>query len=406
VAHRGKEQVMIEIVFSMSWGFDPHLWRRVLNEEFNPQHQGQIRVKYQNFPSDTYHDDLQRMFEGKGQRIDVIAGDAVWTAEFASKGWIADLSGRFPQAMRQQFLPGTIQTNTYQGKYWGVPWFTDVGLLYYRKDLLDKEGFFAPPQTWNELKQIAKQVKKHTPGIQYGLVFQGAQNDGGVCNGLEYIWSHGGDVLDPQNPAQVIIGRPQTVDGLTTERRMITEGVSPQKVDSFDEVQHAWPEFVEERAVFCRNWAFFYVDVPSPDHHLIRSQVEVAPIPAGAGGQGAGCLGGFNLFINNASDAPHKDAAWQFIRFMTDATTQKRRAINNVLLPTREAPYQEPDLTQQLPITPRARVALDKARLRPVHRHYSEMSTAMAKQFNRCLKGQVTPAQAAQTLQTSLSSIV
>jgi ABC-type glycerol-3-phosphate transport system substrate-binding protein len=90
---------MIEIVFSMSCGGfdDPHLWRRVLNEEFNPQHQGQIRVKYQNFPSDTYHDDLQQMFEGKRQRIEVIGGDAVWTAEFASKGWIADLSGRFPK---------------------------------------------------------------------------------------------------------------------------------------------------------------------------------------------------------------------------------------------------------------------------------------------------------------------
>src|SRR5215211_491796 len=279
----GKEQVMIELDFSMTaTAFDPHFWRRVVDEEFNPQHRGQIRVNHQYYPYDRYHDELRQMFEGRGRRIDVIGGDVIWTAEFASEGWIADLSGRFPLAMRQQFLPVTIQANTYQGKTWGVPWFTDVGLLYYRKDLLDQSGFFSPPQTWNELKQMAQKVKQDS-GIQHGYVFQGAQNDGGVCNGLEYIWSHGGDVLDPQNPTQVIIGRPGTVAGLTTERSMITGGVSPQKVDSFDDAQHAWPEFVEERAVFCRNWTWFYVDVPSPDHDLTRQQVEVAPIPAGMG---------------------------------------------------------------------------------------------------------------------------
>jgi multiple sugar transport system substrate-binding protein len=396
---------MIEIVFSMQ-AFDPNFWRKVVQEEFNPQHRGQIRVNYQNFRlQDPYHDDLQRMFEGTGRRIDVIGRDVIWTAEFASKGWIVDLTGRFPPPQRQQFLPRTIEANTYQGKLWGVPWFTDVGLLYYRKDLLAN-----PPQSWDELKQMALQLKQQNPNFEVGFVFQGAQYEGGgVSNGLEYIWSHGGDVLNPQNPAQVIIGRPQTVEGLTTERSMITDGVSPQEVDSFDEVEHSWAVFVEERAIFCRNWTFFYGDVPSPDHNLTRQQVGVAPIPTKVvGGQGAGCFGGFNLFINNASDAAHQDAAWQFIQFMTDATTQKRRALDEfpMRLPTRQALYQDPDILQQVPIIPTVRAALDHAGVRPVHPRYTEMSTAMAEQFNRCLKGQVTPAQAAQTLQTSLSNIV
>jgi multiple sugar transport system substrate-binding protein len=391
---------MIDIVFSMGW-LDPSFWQRVV-QGFNRQHQGQIRVTYRNFKPDRYFDELQRMFSGTGRRIDVIGGDLIWPAEFATKGWIADLSSRFPQSERQQFLPGTIQANTFQGKVWGVPWFTDVGVLFYRKDLLDQSGLSAP-QTWKELKQRALQVKRNS-GIQHGHVFQGAQNESGVCSGLEYIWSHGGDVLDPQDPSRVIIDSPQTVAGLTMERSMITEGVSPQSVDSYD-VGESWDDFLRGRSVFCRHWPGFYEEVGGQGSPLSRDQVEVAPIPAGASGQSAGCFGGFNLFINAASDAAHQDAAWQFIQFMTDAKTQKERAVNNVLLPTRQALYQDADVLQ-VPIIPRTKAALDKARTRPVHPRYSEMSTAMAEQFNLCLKGHVTPAQAAQTLQTRLSNIV
>ena len=389
---------MIDIVFSMGW-LDPSFWQKVV-QAFNRQHQGQIRVTYRNFKPDRYLDELRRMFSGTGPRIDVIGGDVIWPAGFAREGWIADLSSRFPQSERQQFLPGTIQANTFQGKVWGVPWFTDVGVLFYRKDLL---GSLPAPQTWNELKQRALQVKG-TSGIQHGFVFQGAQNESGVCSGLEYIWSHGGDVLDSQDPSRVIIGCPQTVTGLTTERSMITEGVSPQSVDSYD-VAESWDEFLSGRSVFCRHWPNFYESVGGRGSALSRDQVEVVPIPAGTGGQSAGCFGGFNLFINAASDAAHQDAAWQFIQFMTDAKTQKERAVNNVLLPTRQALYQDPDV-QQVQIIPRAKAALDKARTRPAHPSYSEMSAAMAEQFNLCLKGQVTPAQAAQTLQVRLAAIV
>jgi maltose-binding protein MalE len=90
---------------------------------------------------------------------------------------------------------------------------------------------------------------------------------------------------------------------------------------------------------------------------------------------------------------------------MTDAKTQKARIVNDVLLPTRQALYQDPDVLQ-VPIITKAKAALDKARARPAHPGYSEMCTAMAEQFNLCLKGQVTPAQAAQTLQTRLDNLV
>jgi multiple sugar transport system substrate-binding protein len=184
----------MDIVFSF-WP-DPSV--RTLVDEFNQQNTSGINVIYQEIDVDTtdeYLRELRRMFRAGGSEIDVIGGDVIWPAEFASKGWISDLSGRFPQGEQNEFLDATIEANTYDDKIWGVPWFTDVGLLYYRKDLLEQSGFFSPPQTWDELKQMALQVKQDA-GIQHGYVFQGGEYEGGVCNGLEYIWTHGGDVLD------------------------------------------------------------------------------------------------------------------------------------------------------------------------------------------------------------------
>ena len=89
-------------------------------------------------------------------------------------------------------------------------------MLYYRKDLLEQSGFSEPPKTWEELKEMAEKVVQDS-GTRYGFVFQGANNESGVCNGLEYIWTHGGEVLDP-NGDKVIIDSPESVAGSPQSR--------------------------------------------------------------------------------------------------------------------------------------------------------------------------------------------
>jgi multiple sugar transport system substrate-binding protein len=115
-----------------------------------------------------------------------------------------------------------MQSNTFDGKAWGVPWYTDGGLLYYRQDKLEKAGYNDPPKTWEELIEQAQKVQQDE-GIKFGFVFQGAEYEGGVCNGCEYIWTHGGNVLDPEDPSKVIIDSPEAA-GLATWRSTIEDG--------------------------------------------------------------------------------------------------------------------------------------------------------------------------------------
>ena len=60
-------------------------------------------------------------------------------------------------------------------------------------------------------------------GIQNGFVFQGTNYEGGVCNALEYIWTHGGDVLSDVTSNKVVIDSPEAAAGLATYASMITE---------------------------------------------------------------------------------------------------------------------------------------------------------------------------------------
>ena len=82
-------------------------------------------------------------------------------------------SNQYFDKLMTEFLPRTIEANTYDGKVYGVPWFTNPGMLYYRQDLLEESGFSEPPATWDELKEMSQKVQKDA-GARYGSTFQGS----------------------------------------------------------------------------------------------------------------------------------------------------------------------------------------------------------------------------------------
>ncbi len=380
---------------------------RVLQKQldaFNQQHKGEIQVEWRQMPADSgqYFDQLRTEFQAGGGEIDVISGDVIWPAQFAVNGWILDLSDRFPDSEQQKFLPATIESNLYEGAIYGVPWFSDAGMLYYRKDLLQQSGISAPPATWEELKQMAEQVRQDS-GTKYGFVFQGSNYEGGVVDGLEYIWTHGGDVLDGNN---VVIDSPESAAGLATERSMVTDGVTPQAVVNYTETE-SHTTFLNGDAVFIRNWPYMYGLASDPEQSKIKpEQIGVAPIPAGEGGQSFSGLGGWNLFINAASQ-DKVDAAWTLIQYLSAPEQVKARALQGGPgIPTYKSLYDDQEILNNVPVVALAKEAAQNAKPRPVSPYYSDMSLEMAEQFNASLKGDISPEQAVKTLQNQLQNIV
>ena len=375
-----------------------------LVERFN-ERGGEVRVVLREGNADTGQrfDQLRTQFQSGASEIDVILGDVIWTAQLAANGWISDLSDRFSESMRSDFLPGSVEAITYDGKAYGMPWFTDTGLLYYRTDLLEERGFSEPPESWNELKEMAERVTQDAD-VDFGFVFQGANYEGGVCNGLEFIWGHGGDALDPDDPTRVVVDSPEAVAGLAAERGMISDGIAPQSVATYTEDESAG-SFLNGSAVFLRNWPYVYSLVGEEGESALETgQVGVSELPSGEGGPGYGTVGDQPLYINASSE--HQEAAWEFIRFLAESEQQKFQAIEGSFLPTLSTLYEDEEIRDSVPVVPLAQDALQNTRPRPVSPYYSDMSLEMAEQFNECLNGQVSPEEAAGNLQNAMESII
>jgi multiple sugar transport system substrate-binding protein len=387
------------LIFSMGPD-DPNKTVTRLIEKFNKQNKGEFQVTYRLMPADTgqYFDKLRTEFQAGGGDIDVIGADVIWPIQFGAQGWLQDLSDKFPESEQQKFLPAPINASIYEDGIFAVPWFTDAGLLYYRQDLLD-----TPPKTWEEFMEMAQTVSQEA-GIPNGFVFQGSNYEGGVCNALEYIRTHGGDVLSNVTSGEVIIDSPEAVAGLETYHSMVADGVAPEAVVNYTETESV-PVFGDGESVFLREWPGTYGDIQGGAFKLKGEQVGVAPIPVAPGNQSFSTLGGWTMAINAATDMP--DEAWEFVQFVTNEENLKFRAIEGGYIPGRSSLLDDPEVDEANPIVGLAKeILLDNATSRPVTQYYGDMSLEMAEQFNATLKGDVSPQQAVKTLQESLSSIM
>ncbi len=377
---------------------------RTLVEKFNQQNKGEIQVNWRQTPvaSDEYFDQVRSELQSGRSEIDVIAGDVIWTAQFAANGFILDLSDRFTAGMRKRFLEGPLESVTYEGKVYGVPWFTDAGMFYYRKDLLEKSGFSEPPGTWEEMKEMAEKVRRDS-GTSYGYVFQGAQDEGGVVDALEHVWNAGGDVLDGK---EVIIDSPESAEGLSLRRSMVTDGVAPRASGDYT-TQESQAAFTNGDVVFMRNWPFVYGLLSDPElSNVGPEQVGISTIPVAEGADASfSGLGGWNFLVNAGSE-DRLDEIWTFIEFMSSPESQKTLALQSARLPTLRSLYADDEVLEKVPVAALGKESLENTRPRPVSPVYSDMSLVMAETFNASLKGDLSVEQALQELQTELQNIV
>jgi len=326
----------------------------------------------------------------------------IWPAQFASNGYILDLTDRFTSGMQEDYLEGPLESVQYQGKTWGVPWFTDAGMFYYRMDLLEKSGFSGPPRTWEEMKQVARKVQADH-GTKYGFVFQGAQDEGGVVDALEHVWNAGGDVLEGE---RVVIDSPEAAEGLSLRRSMIVEKIAPRATGDYT-TQDSQAVFTNGDVVFMRNWPFVYGLLSDPESSQVRpEQVGISQLPvADQGDESFSGLGGWNFMVNAGSE-DRLDEIWTFIEFMSAPEQQKTFALESARLPTLRSLYEDSEVLDGLPVANLGREALESARPRPVSPYYSDMSLVMAEQFNASLKGDKPVEEALGDLQTELQNIV
>jgi multiple sugar transport system substrate-binding protein len=418
-----EENDVTNIVFSFGPTGDEDL-RTVENlvENFNREYEGEIQAEFRRMPSatDEYFDELVSELRNGGGEIDVIGGDVIWTAELAQNDWIEDITRRvyrdYPLNVPDAFLEAPLTSCSYRNRLYGVPWFTDAGLLYYRADLLEEAGFSEPPATWEELTEMARQIQQDA-GVRFGFVFQGDEYEGGTVNGCEFIWNAGGRILTGTtlfpspgapptlDPNAVVIDNPRSILGLEIQRGTVEDGVAPEEVASYQEEQ-CQDAFFAGDAVFMRGWPFMYALTDEPDSEVGAEQVGIAALPvAEEGNQSFSCLGGWNMLINAASQ--NQDAAWEFIKFATSPEQQRIRALEGSFLPSLHELYEDQEIQDEVPVIGLGRDIIEQnLRTRPVTPFYSEITEVLAEGFNTNLRGETDPAETASSLQQGLERVI
>lgn len=332
----------------VTWKADhPEAWDKAIAtfEQAYPH----IRIEREIAPhsSTAYHDLLTQKLKNRDASLDVFFMDVIWPAEFAAAGWALPLDKYFPPNERKQFLPATIAAGTYGNHIYGVPSRVDSGMLYYRKDLLDKYGF-APPRTWPELADQATMIvegeRESNPALR-GYSGQFKQYEGLVCDMLEFVASHDGALLSDDGTRSTLATRP-AIKAVEFVRQEIIGKLATPAALTYQEPE-SLAIFVQGKAVFHRNWPYAWGMANDPRHSKIAGKVGVTTLPHFEGGESVATLGGWLYGISAFSEQPK--TAWTFIEFMTSPAMQKHFALHASLAPSRVAVYDDPEVLQANP---------------------------------------------------------
>ena len=338
-----------------------------------------VAVRTETLPnsSDVAREMFLTALEGGADDFDVFAIDVVWAPEFARAGWLADLSAAFPEArLREQMLPHAVEAVTLEGRVHAVPWFLDVGLLFYRTDLVPRA-----PRTYAELRELARAAMAKDPRLA-GFLWQGRQYEGLNCNVFETVWGYGGKLLAD---GRIALDTPDARAAVGWLRETIASGISPRSVlaSAEEETRRA---FQDGRAVFLRNWPYVWAEVQAPGSP-IRGKVGFAPLPSVTGEPGAGTLGGWQLAVNAHAPPSRRRVAERLIAFLTSHDAAVELAVHYSRIPARRAVYDDPRVRERVPYIAALLPIAVAARPRPVTPYYALASDSIQGELSAAVTG-------------------
>jgi trehalose/maltose transport system substrate-binding protein len=362
-------------------GKDNNNVNRPTIDKWNAAHPDEkVTFKEQSDQADQQHDDLVQHFQAKDQNYDVVSVDVIWTAEFAAKGWLHPLKDSFA-VDTSKFLPATVKTSTYNNTLYALPYASDGGLLFYRKDLVK-----APPKTWDEMMGMCSIAKQNNMGCFAGQL---TKYEGLTCNATEAIHTAGGKVVgdDGKTPE---VDSPESAKGLGRLAEAYKNGNIPKEAITFQEEQSR-QAFEAGKLLFLRNWPYVYSLATTDASSKVKDKFGVAPLP-GESGPGASTLGGHDAAISAYSK--NKATAFDFLKFWASEETGRYFATQGSLAPVLSSLYDDPALQKKLPYLPTLKTSIENAVPRPVTPFYPAVSKAIQDNSYAAIKGEKSVDQA------------
>ncbi len=363
---------------------------------FERAHPG-IHVDVQQLPWSAAHEKLLTAFAGDSTP-DLCQLGNTWIPEFAAIGALEPLGRRVAPSSAidsGDYFEGIWDTNVVAGELYGIPWYVDTRLLFYRRDLLQAAGFPAPPGDWREWERALAAVKDYVGPDRFSILLP--------VNEFEPLLAL---ALQQDDPLLRDGGRFGNFESAGFRRALafyveaFRRGWAP--TSSGADIANVWNEFG-------RGYFSFYISGPWNIGELQRRLPQdeqanwmTAPLP-GPRGAGASIAGGSSLVVFRAS--PAKDVAWQLIEFLARPEIQQRFHALTGDLPPRRASWRGGSLAAD--VYARAfRDQLERVKPAPRVPEWERIATAMQLVAERAVHGDLTIPDAAATLDARADAIL
>jgi multiple sugar transport system substrate-binding protein len=365
---------------------------QALIEKFNREYEGRIEVIPVNLPFTKFSTNerkelLARSLRSKSDRIDLFAVDLIWVPRFSR--WAEPLDLYFPVQQRGSIIPNAIESCYYNGHLVGFPFYIDIGLMYYRTDLLrnldDHTVWNEKIQsslTWQELLTVSKRLQS-PQGFSY--LYAADNYEGLVCSFLDLLVSQEGSIItgDSVNllTAPAIRSLQLLVDLIHTYK------ITPPEVTSFDEV-HVYRYALRYDIPFLRGWPGAKIQYRNTFENSEKMDLlEFAPLPHFKDAKRTFVLGGWNLMVPRYSR--RKSEAVEFIRFIHRPENQKLLYQQGGFIPVIHQVYTDVDFIRENPELLRYQSLIEQGFHRPKLVDYTKISDVVSYYANLAIKGQM-----------------
>jgi multiple sugar transport system substrate-binding protein len=357
---------------------------RAMTVDFERANAG-VKVKLEFVPYDALHDKIVAAHAAGSSGYDVVLFDVVWPAEFASKGFLQDVSKRIAPTDVAKVFPGAWTTVSYQNKYWGMPWILDTKFLFYNTDMLKKAGIAAPPKTWAELESQAKLIKDKGI-VKYPVVWSWAQKEAMICDYTTLSNANGGKFFDNGKPSFQSGG---SLDAVKYMKASLDAGLTNPNSREYEE-EDVRKVFSNGDAAFALNWGYMYNMAKDPKESKVVGKVGITSAPGVAGKSTASAVNG-SMGLGITAKSANPEEAWKFIQHMSSMPTQEKYA--KLSLPIWKDSYSKASVTTgQEDFVAAAAKSLAVMAARPETPVYQELSAILQKQLHGVLLGASAPA--------------
>ena len=372
---------------------------QMLIDKFNNQYRDKIEVvavdlPFSKFSTNERKEILARSLRSKSGRIDVFSIDIIWGPRFAR--WSYPLDAYFDANELKAFNAQALKTCYYVNQLIAIPHYIDVGLLYYRKDLIEQfpnstelQDKLQQSMSWMEFIELGKRWDSDNPFY----IFAGTSFEGLVCSFHEMLSS--AEIERIFSPGKMNLDTPQARRGLGLLVDMInTLRFTPAIITGYDEFK-CYRYALENDALFLRGWSGLhqqYRDFFEDRHKL--NQMGVAPLPHFDDEQRSSVFGGWNLMVSKFSK--NKTEAVTFIKFLLTEENQKLLYENGGYIPVQTALYQNNTFLESNPEFEQYLHLLSYGKHRPLREDYTMISDIMSHYLHAALRQEIGVSEALQ----------